>query len=65
MTSTFPRQRLPNRRPSHTEALEVAGQVFTATVGFDECAQPRELFLTAGNGQLSGGRDAPEAETKH
>ncbi len=48
MTSTSPRQRLPNLRPAHTEALEVAGQVFTATVGFDECGQPRELFLTAG-----------------
>lgn len=44
-----PRQRLPNRRPSHTETLEVAGQVFTATVGFDpESGQPRELFMSAG-----------------
>ncbi len=44
-----PRHRLPNRRPSHTETLEVAGQVFTATVGFDpENGRPRELFLTAG-----------------
>ena len=43
------RKRLPNRRPAHTEALEVAGQVFTATVGFDpKSGQPRELFLTAG-----------------
>ena len=43
------RHRLPNRRPSHTEALEVAGQTFTATVGFDpEDGCPRELFLTAG-----------------
>ncbi len=43
------RQRLPNRRPSHTEALEVAGQSFTACVGFDlETGAPRELFLTAG-----------------
>ncbi len=42
------RQRLPNRRQCHTEALEIAGQAFTATVGFDECDQPRELFLTAG-----------------
>ena len=43
------RQRLPNRRPSHTETLEVAGQTFTATVGFDpQNDQPRELFLTAG-----------------
>ncbi len=47
--STSLRQRLPNRRPSHTEALEVAGQAFTATVGFDpKSGQPRELFLTAG-----------------
>ncbi len=43
------RHRLPNRRPSHTETLEVAGQTFTATVGFDPVDdQPRELFLTAG-----------------
>ena len=49
MTSTSIRQRLPNRRPAHTEALEVANQTFTATVGFDpETGQPRELFLTAG-----------------
>ena len=42
------RRRLPNRRLSHTEALEIAGQAFTATVGFDECGRPREVFLTAG-----------------
>ena len=49
MTSTTPRQRLPNRRPSHTETLEVAGQAFTATVGLDPAdGTPRELFLTAG-----------------
>ncbi len=43
------RQRLPNRRPSHTETLQVDGQAFTATVGFDpEYGSPRELFLTAG-----------------
>jgi len=46
--SASPRQRLPNRRPSHTETLEVGGQGFTATIGFDECGRPRELFLTAG-----------------
>ncbi len=41
-----PRQRLPNRRPSHTETLAVDGQSFEATVGFDpESGQPRELFL--------------------
>lgn len=43
-----PRQRLPNRRPSHTETLEVDDQAFTATVGFDECGRPREVFMTAG-----------------
>ncbi len=43
------RKKLPNRRPSHTETLQVDGQVFTATVGFDpESGQPREFFLTAG-----------------
>ncbi len=43
------RNRLPNRRPCHTEALEIAGQTFTATVGFDpKDDSPRELFLTAG-----------------
>ncbi len=43
------RKRLPNRRPSHTETLEVGGQASTATVGFDpESGQPRELFLMAG-----------------
>ncbi len=46
---TSARKRLPNRRPSHTETLAVAGQTFTATVGFDpEDGRPRELFLTAG-----------------
>ncbi len=45
----MPRRRLPNRRPSHTETLQVDGQAFTATVGFDpESGQPRELFLVAG-----------------
>ncbi len=49
MTSTSIRQRLPNRRPSHTETLKVAVQTFSATVGFDpDTGQPRELFLTAG-----------------
>ena len=46
---TAVRKRLPNRRPSHTETLEVAGQAVTATVGFDPADdQPRELFLSAG-----------------
>ena len=48
MTSTSSRQRLPNRRPSHTETLQVGGQVFMATVGFDpETGRPREIFLNA------------------
>ncbi len=43
------RQRLPSRRHSHSETLEVDGQSFTATVGFDpKSGQPRELFLMAG-----------------
>jgi ribonucleoside-diphosphate reductase alpha chain len=43
------RKRLPSRRPSLTEALEVAGQSFTATVGFDpKTDRPCEVFLTAG-----------------
>ncbi len=40
------RARLPNRRPSVTQTLEVASQVFNATVGFDEHGRPREVFLT-------------------
>ncbi len=43
------RHRLPNRRPSHTATLEVGGQIFTGTVGFDpEDGRPCEVFLTAG-----------------
>ncbi len=42
------RTRLPNRRPAHTETLEVDGQAFEATVGFDEHGRPREIFLMAG-----------------
>ena len=48
MTSISTRQRLPNRRPSHTETLQVDGQAVTATVGFDECGRPREVFMAAG-----------------
>ncbi len=50
MTNPVPfRTRLPNRRPSHTETLQVDGQAFTATVGFDpEDGCPRELFLAGG-----------------
>ena len=43
------RRRLPNRRPSLKQELQIGGQTFTADVGFDpETGQPRELFLTAG-----------------
>ncbi len=43
------RKRLPNRRPCDTEALEIFGQAFTATIGFDpETKQPREVFLSGG-----------------
>ena len=46
---TSARKRLPNRRPSHTETLEVGGQIFTGTVGFDpETGRPCEVFLTGG-----------------
>ena len=46
---TAVRKRLPNRRPSHTETLEVAGLAVTGTVGFDpEDGRPCEVFLTAG-----------------
>ncbi len=48
-TLKTPRQRLPNRRPSHSETLDVGGQKVIATVGFDpETGQPREIFLNAG-----------------
>ena len=47
---TSARKRLPNRRPSHTETLEVDGQIFTGTVGFDpETGRPCEVFLTGGS----------------
>jgi hypothetical protein len=38
--------RLPNRRPAVTEMLEVAGQCFEATIGFDSAtAQPQPSWL--------------------
>ncbi len=38
------RAHLPNRRPSHLETLEVAGQTFEVCVGFDPATgQPREV----------------------
>ena len=43
------RARLPNRRPSHVETLEVSGQVITACVGFDPATnRPCEVFLNGG-----------------
>ena len=49
LMSTSPRQHLPNRRPSHSETLEVGGHTFTACVGFDPATgAPYELFLNGG-----------------
>ncbi len=46
------RARLPNRRPSHVETLEVDGQIITACIGFDPTTgRPREVFL---NGSKEG-----------
>ncbi|MCH8112737.1 MAG: hypothetical protein IH905_12405 [Proteobacteria bacterium] len=43
------RQRLPGRRPSHLETLEVGGQVITACIGFDPATnRPCEIFLNGG-----------------
>ena len=43
------RARLPDRRPSHLEMLEVDGQVITACIGFDpKIGRPREVFLNGG-----------------
>ncbi len=43
------RRRLPNRRSSLKQELQIGGQTFAADVGFDpETGQPCELFLTAG-----------------
>ncbi len=43
------RARLPNRRPSHVETLDVAGQSITASIGFDPATnRPYEVFLNGG-----------------
>ena len=43
------RAHLPNRRSSHLETLEVAGQTFEACVGLDPTTgQPLEVFLNGG-----------------
>ena len=45
---TASRARLPARRPSIIETLEVAGQTFEACIGFSpETGQPCEIFLDA------------------
>ena len=49
MKMTPTRSRLPNRRPSHFEPLEVGGQIITACVGFDPATnRPCEVFLNGG-----------------
>ncbi len=46
---TSARTRLPDRRPSHVETLEVGGQVITVSIGLDPATgQPREVFLNGG-----------------
>ena len=43
------RARLPNRRPSYVETLDVAGQSITASIGFDPATdRPCEVFLNGG-----------------
>jgi len=42
------RRRLPNRRPAVTHDIDVEGGRYVATIGFDELARPRELFLSGG-----------------
>ncbi len=49
MKMTPSRARLPDRRPSHLETLEVGGQVITACIGFDPATgRPCEIFLNGG-----------------
>ncbi|MBF0247009.1 MAG: hypothetical protein HQL36_02890 [Alphaproteobacteria bacterium] len=41
------RRRLPNRRPSISETIEIGGQVYTATAGFDlDELSVKEVFLS-------------------
>ena len=43
------RTHLPDRRPSHVETLDAAGQVITACIGFDPATnRPCEVFLNGG-----------------
>ena len=44
--STAVRRQLPARRPNETRDLEIAGQPFTVTTGFDpDTGRPAEVFL--------------------
>ena len=45
------RTRLPNRRPNHTQTLEVGGHCFEVNVGFD----PAVERLHGADGHLVGG----------
>jgi ribonucleoside-diphosphate reductase alpha chain len=40
------RRRLPNRRTSITEDIEVGNTTLSATIGLDQTGRPRELFLS-------------------
>src|SRR5437762_3703583 len=42
------RRRLPNRRAAVTHDVHVEGGRYIASIGFDELARPRELFLSGG-----------------
>ena len=44
---TTNRRRLPNRRPSVTQDIEVDGRTFTASVGFFADGTPGEIFIRA------------------
>ena len=48
MTTAPMRTRLPARRASVTEEIEVDGCSVKATVGFDTAGRPREIFMVAG-----------------
>ena len=40
------RNRLPNRRQSIIETIEIDGQALDVCVGFDRAGQPLEVFLS-------------------
>jgi hypothetical protein len=39
------RVRLPNRRECFTETIEIGGRCYSASVGFNERDEPKEIFL--------------------